>query len=352
MAIDERAVIEAVAGLQIAGNDEGLIPAFGLYLTRHLADYYNRISFETAHRLDHGSLADDVRALLVEAGHGCAFNTFGGIMKSAEWDAVVRPMIESREDWVRGMVAVVNAFGWGRWQIRDLEPGQSLTVRITDSYEAAGYVRDYGASDRPRCYLAAGGVAGLMNLLYVGDITTRPALDEAYYRELFRGPARFVADEVACAAAGAPACEIVARHAAGLEQRRQSRDQRDDIGALRGAVDLQARHHHEASARRGDRDLVAPRDLDHVEHRGRAAHRALATERLVERRGQRPVDRDLVEVARDAAVPHVDPDGADGPAVDPFSVRGHRTQRTPARLTSVAARAGGGRCGPGRPGAA
>lgn len=213
MAIDERAVIEAVAGLDITGNEEGLIPAFGLYLTRHLADYYNRISFETARRLDQGHLADDVRALLVEAGHGCAFNTFGGIMKSAEWEAVVMPMIESREDWVRGMVAVVNAFGWGRWQVTDLVPARSLTVRITDSYEAIGYRRDYGPSDRPRCYLAAGGVAGLMNLLYVGDITAGPVLYEAYYRQLFRGSGRFESTETACVAQGADACEITARHA-------------------------------------------------------------------------------------------------------------------------------------------
>lgn len=212
MAIDEQKVVQAVAGLGIAGNDEGLIPAFGLYLTQHMADYYNRISYATARRLERTSeLADDARALLIEAGHVCAFNTFGGIMKSAEWEAVVQPMIETREDWIRGMVAVVNAFGWGRWSIAELVPGERLVINIDDSYEATGFVRDYGRSDRARCYLATGGVAGLMNLLYVGDITSRPDLTEQYYVDLFRGKERFECEEPRCFASTGERCELVAR---------------------------------------------------------------------------------------------------------------------------------------------
>lgn len=215
MAIDERAVVAAVSGLGIMGNDEGLIPAFGLYLTRHLADFYNRISYATAHRLEQGEVAEDGKELLIEAGHVCAFNTFGGVMKSAEWDAVVRPMIETREDWVRGMVAVVNAFGWGRWEVSSLDPGASLGIRIHDSYEASGYLRDYGRSKVSRCYLATGGVAGLMNLVYVGDITQGPVLDEDYYVKLFQGGERFVAEETKCVARGDAACELVAKRVKG-----------------------------------------------------------------------------------------------------------------------------------------
>jgi hypothetical protein len=175
-----------------------------------MADYYNRISFAAARRMEGSGLEDDARALLVEAGHVCAFNTFGGIMKSAEWDAVVRPMIETREDWIRGMVVVINAFGWGRWSVVELAPDERLHVAIEDSYEASGWLRDYPTSACPRCYLACGGVSGLMNLLYVGDITSAPSLDEAYYTQLFRGGGAFAAEEIACVAKGDPRCEIVA----------------------------------------------------------------------------------------------------------------------------------------------
>lgn len=213
MAIDERTIVEAVSGLGFEGNDEGLIPAFGLYLTKHFADYYNRISFGLlgAFTRESPTLADDARELLVEAGHVCAFNTFGGIMVSAEWDAVVRPMIESREDWVRGMIAVVNALGWGRWQIESLTPSEELVVRIDDSYEADGYLRDYPMADSPRCFLACGGVAGLMNLLYQGDVTQRPVFSEDFYLEVFRNPHSFRARETHCRAKGDSYCRIVAR---------------------------------------------------------------------------------------------------------------------------------------------
>ncbi|MCC6557795.1 MAG: 4-vinyl reductase [Polyangiaceae bacterium] len=217
MAIDERTIVLAVAGLGFSGNEEGLIPAFGLHLTRHFADYYNRISYgllgDFVRRLP--ELSVDATELLVEAGHVCSFHTFGGIMMSVEWDAIVRPMIEGREDWVRGMVGVVNAFGWGRWRVASLSPGERLVLEIEDSYEAAGFARDYPMADGPRCFLATGGVAGLMNLVYQGDVTARPALTEAHYVEVFRHPRSFRAREVRCAAMGDARCEIIAERMTG-----------------------------------------------------------------------------------------------------------------------------------------
>ena len=38
------------------------------------------------------------RELFLEAGHVCAFNTFGGIMESAEWYGLIMPMIKNKED--------------------------------------------------------------------------------------------------------------------------------------------------------------------------------------------------------------------------------------------------------------
>lgn len=211
MAIDERAVTKAVAGLPLQGNEEGLIPAFGLYLTKHFADYYNRISYGLvgAFIRELPELEEDAISLLTEAGHVCAFHTFGGIMVSVEWDAVVLPMIETREDWAKGMVGVVNSLGWGRYRLLELVPGERLVLRIDDSYEAAGVLESYGKAAHPRCFLAAGGAAGLMNLLYQGDITKRPALTDEYYNEVFGHPQSFRARETRCLAMGDSHCEIV-----------------------------------------------------------------------------------------------------------------------------------------------
>ncbi len=215
MAIDSAKIVSAVSGLSLVGNEDGLIPAFGLYLTRHYADYYNRISFAFLHhmeRADPGGFAKASRAL-VETGHICGFNTFGGIMLSQEWEAVVAPMIETREDWVLGMVAVVNALGWGRWETKALRAAEELHVTCSNSYESAGYLRDYPKRQSGGvCYLATGGVAAIMNLLYHGDVTTRPPRTEEYYKQIFaEGDNRFEGREIACRASGAPLCEWVAR---------------------------------------------------------------------------------------------------------------------------------------------
>lgn len=212
MSIDAQAIMAAVSSLALRGNEEGLIPAFGLYLTRHYADYYNQISYAYLHAAeathpDKGALARD---RLIEAGQICAFHTFGGIMLSQEWDAVVQPMIEQREDWVHGITAVVNCLGWGVWSVAEIEGGERLRVEIADSYESTGYLRDHGARQDGICFLATGGVAGIMNLLYHGDITRRPPLSPAYYQQIFATPGRFVAREHACRATGAPRCEIIA----------------------------------------------------------------------------------------------------------------------------------------------
>lgn len=212
MTIQEHEIAAAFGAAPLLGNEEGLIPAFGLHLTRHLADYYNRVSFGFHAALLRAApeLGADAEQLLIEAGRVCAFNTFGGIMTSMEWDAVVLPMCESREDWVRGMVAIINILGWGRWEIDALTPGERLAVRIEDSYEAEGYLRDYPVTDRPRCFLATGGVAGLMNLLYHSDVTARPIFSEEFYVATFRHPRSFVAREVSCRARGDACCEVVA----------------------------------------------------------------------------------------------------------------------------------------------
>lgn len=213
MAIRESEIIAAVASLQIAGNEEGLIPAFGLYLTRHYAGYYNRISFASYHRAEQRGAAAIARAYqaLVRAGEVCAFNTFGGIMVSQEWEAVVAPMIESREDWVHGIVGVVNALGWGRWSVESLSPGRELKLSIASSYESTGYLEEFPRRESGGiCFLATGGASGIMNLLYNGDISGRPALTPGYFEKVFSAPERFVAREIACRASGAPRCEIVA----------------------------------------------------------------------------------------------------------------------------------------------
>ena len=189
--IDESSIIEAVSGLPLVGrygeNETGLIDGFGVSLTQHFADYYNIISYETYHAMLAAGLPREAAAeVFIQAGHVCAFHTFGGIMESPEWYAVVAPMCKTREDWIHGMVAVINALGWGTWRIESIKPEQQLVLRIYNSYEGVGYQRLYHQTDeREISFLAMGGAQGLAHLLWKIDIRDRPDLTNDYYNNAF-----------------------------------------------------------------------------------------------------------------------------------------------------------------------
>lgn len=210
--INAAAIIDALRRMPIEGNEEGLIPAFGVYLTRHYANYYNRISYEFEQRLGqtHPSLLEPARLALIEAGHRCAFHTFGGIGESIEWEGLILPMCRDKSDWFHGIVACVNAFGWGCWRTVELIPGERAVLDVYGSYEASGRLAMYGRAEQGACYLHTGGLAGLMNLLWVGDLTKQPTLDSAYYDEIYSQPEAFFGEEIRCRSRGDDRCTFVA----------------------------------------------------------------------------------------------------------------------------------------------
>ena len=209
--VDLDAIRAARTRVPLSGNEEGVIPAFGVYLARHYANYYNEVSFEFERRLTahNPALAAVAAEVLVEAAHQCAFNTFGGMMQSPEWDAIVAPMLRERADWVFGVVGVIDTLGWGRFSVTDLVEGERLVLRVDGGYEANGYLARHGVGDRPRCHLATGAGGGIMNLLYVGDVLARPTLDLAYYDRLFSAEGTFRGQEHKCRAQGDDHCEVV-----------------------------------------------------------------------------------------------------------------------------------------------
>ncbi len=207
--VDEDVIKNSLAALDFSGNEEGLIPRFDVMLTRHFSSFYNRISFEFLRRMTGTGLSEAAEILLVDAGYRCAFHTFGGVMKSAEWDAVVRPQCKTKEDWVHGMVAVVNTLGWGIWRVHEVTE-KRIVMRIYDDYESRGYLGMYGTSERAICHLAQAGVAGLMNLIYIGEIEKKPLLDRAFFETVFEDSNRFDASQTQCMACGDEFTEIIA----------------------------------------------------------------------------------------------------------------------------------------------
>lgn len=194
MAIDGTKIIHAVMeGSQIR-ESKGIIPLFGVYLSLFSVQYYNTLSFDFEHRLGQEHAA---RTLLIEAAQECGYATFQGIRNSWEWQEIVTPMIEKKEDQISGFAAVAVAFGWGDLDVMEILPEEMLRIRVSDSYEASGYLERYGAATSGKCYMLRGVTAAFMDLIYGGDYPD--------------GCFDFTAEEPLCRVKGDPYCEFVAR---------------------------------------------------------------------------------------------------------------------------------------------
>lgn len=185
---------EALGGMPLEGDETGMINAFGVYLTRHYANYYCLVSHKLIEalvaKLGDGGLAIG-EELLVEAGHVCAFNTFGGIMLSDEWNALIKPMLKDRDDWTHGILACINALGWGRWEGTKINAGGEFEFEIVSSYESNSFLSLNTTKSNQYNFLARGGTAGICNLLYQGDITKAPELNNSFYTKIFKSKGRF-----------------------------------------------------------------------------------------------------------------------------------------------------------------
>lgn len=209
--VDEAAAADAVLP-PLAVAEDGTMQGLGGYLTRFGAEYYNKVSFRYEREVPRalGSKYTNLPSIvLTEAGHQCGFHTLGGLTKGEGWLRDVAPRLINREDWLYALLGVVNRLGWGAWRVESLVPGERLTLRVYDSYEGLGYRLHNGRADKPRCYHARGVAAALMNLVYVGDFSSSPALTPSYYNQLFRSPLSYRALETRCRAFDDPFCEFV-----------------------------------------------------------------------------------------------------------------------------------------------
>ncbi len=196
MAIEGSKIVHAVMEGSRIRDAKGIIPLFGVYLSLFFVQYYNKLSFDFEKKMgtEREGQSD---ALLIEAAHECGYATFQGIRNSREWEELVKPMIETREDQLLGFTAVAVAFGWGDLEVKELTPNEKLLIQVSDSYEATGYLQQYGPASSGKCYMLRGVAGAFMDLLYGED----------YPDGLFT----FFAEEPLCRAKGDPYCEFIAR---------------------------------------------------------------------------------------------------------------------------------------------
>jgi len=195
MAVNEQIIIDGVSQLEVVGNENGLIPVFGVYLNNGMASFFNSLSFEFEKALGSGYHAETEK-ILINCAHVCAYNTFYGIQNSMEWKGLIQPMINSAEDMVIASVAVCNALGWTKWSVASITPKQAVFV-AEKGYEAELYLEKYGLSKHAVCYMLCGVASGLMDL----------AFGEAYPDGMYS----YETKEQNCRAMGSSTCEFITK---------------------------------------------------------------------------------------------------------------------------------------------
>lgn len=192
----EEVVTHAFLGAHatMVGNEEGLIPAFGVYVVRNQSDFVNRLQFEFVREMtkvagDYGvTLAGE---LLLEAGHACGFFTYGGIMTSKEWEQAVKPYLKTKEDWIKALASLVNTMGWGYHTAVELSQERAVFRNYND-FEDLSYLRMYGTSEYPVHWANSGGFTGLMQLVYNTDLVNGETVEtEEGFREMRRSKTRY-----------------------------------------------------------------------------------------------------------------------------------------------------------------
>ncbi|BBP42301.1 hypothetical protein [Thiosulfativibrio zosterae] len=192
----EEVVTSAFLGAHahFVGNEEGFIPAFGVYLIRCQSDWVNRLQFEFVKSMSEvaGEYGETLATeLLLEAGHACGFFTYGGIMNSNEWNQAVKPYLKTKEDWIKGLAALVNTMGWGYHTAVELSQDRAVFRNYND-FEDMSYLRMYGQNNYPVHWANSGGFTGLMQLIYNTDIVDGKRIDtEEGFRQMRRSKAKY-----------------------------------------------------------------------------------------------------------------------------------------------------------------
>lgn len=195
----------------VAADERGLVQGFGVFVTLHLAGYYNRLSYEAvAHVRERApGLVPVVEALLRESGQVCVFHTFGGILLSPEWEGMVGAPTGDVEAHVIGCCAIARALGFGRWSIAELEPDRRLVLRAPLTYETPYHLARHGQATSGSSYFLQGAGVAFMELAHRVPWRDEPKLSDAFYRSLFAKGQSWKAEQTLDTAKGDERCEVV-----------------------------------------------------------------------------------------------------------------------------------------------
>ena len=214
--LDEARIAAIADGLRdfvkgVAGDERGVIAAFGVFVTMHLSNYYNETIYEAVHHVEREqpALLPVAETLFREAGIQCVFNTFGNMLLSPEWEGLVGAPSGDPFEMLSSCAAIARGLGFGHWTIHEYEPARRFVLRAPVDYEVPFYLQRYGRSDKPRCYVLQGAALAMTVLAHMVRWKERPKLTQEFYLSLFRGKLPWVAEQTLCPTRGDGLCEVV-----------------------------------------------------------------------------------------------------------------------------------------------
>jgi hypothetical protein len=153
-------VVKALAKLEIKGNEEGLIPAFGVLVNQLPTSFWNTFA-ERLMAAAPPELREEAEKGLIRAAYECGYHTGYGIINSEEFNSVVMPMVtEGAKDVLRGAYAVFTAWGWAKSGIVQIKEGERMVIRAVDYYESES------GGEGPRAYMIRGVSSAFFELAY------------------------------------------------------------------------------------------------------------------------------------------------------------------------------------------
>jgi hypothetical protein len=153
-------VVKALANIKVQGDEDGLIPAFGVLVNQLPVAFWNTFA-ERIRAAAPSEKKAEVEEGLVRCAYECGYHTGYGIINSEEFKAVVMPMVtEGAKDVLRGAFAVLTAWGWAKSGIVQNKEAERMVIRATDYYESES------GGEGHRAFMIRGIAAAFFELAY------------------------------------------------------------------------------------------------------------------------------------------------------------------------------------------
>ncbi len=211
-------ITQAFCGMlaQITSDERGLVEGFGILVTLTPTAYYNTLCLKVMEYLEeeHPTLLQVSEQMLYEAGRLCGFNTFGGVLKSPEWEALIggERTADPRETLLH-TCAIARSFGFGKWSVHEYFNEDLLVLRAPATYEDPFVRALRGESKRPVCYLFTGAGESMARLAEDVDWSRVPMFGLDYYdKTVKQADTSWRAKQTQCRARGDAFVEVTVEH--------------------------------------------------------------------------------------------------------------------------------------------